>query len=664
MSIKVPFEAKTKGAQRSIDRLHKKIGRTGTISQRSAGISSSAYRGIARAATAAAVAVGTIVGAVKGIGAADRLEGLNNRITAFSASSEEAASRMRDVIAVAKSQHQSLSAVGTLYSRMQVSARGLGVSQKLLAETSEAFAAGARITSASTQEASAAAIQFSQAMASGELRGEEFRSVMEQTPRVAIALADGLGVTTGKLREMAHAGKLTTAVVLPALNSQLAKLREESARIPPTLGELKTQFSNSFDLAASAVSKTTGALTKLKGGLSFVTGGMDKFTDTLRGGGSLGLALADSIISGITAGVDFIKKAFASVSLDSFTKNLAAVFSYGPKMLIGFFSKFKVGDLSGMISSLRAGASDFGRSLFDNTVAAFSGIDFARFGLRFADSVINSLIEVLEMIADSINIMVNKILDAAASIPFMEGRLGPNRYSENNEFEKSNLESTYKGEGNVFAPSEGGSLGVSGNPIDQFLASIQNITDEAAAARASIGNGNGGGGDDDGSGMDGQVDMESAANSASDALSGLADLTGNKVIGAMSDFAATFQSVNKLFDNFSKMLDSLGGGGGSGGFLSSLFSTEAQAGGVVVPGSGIGDKIPAMLEPGEVVIPNRQSDREELLGSGRAPITLHLNGEVTKQTERTVHRMIMAGTIGQLLNQKNIETGGSSVFRS
>ncbi len=662
MTIKVPFEAKTRSADRSIERLHARIARTGSVSQRSAGISSNAYRGIARAATAAAAAIGTIVGTAKGIGAADRMDGLNNRIRAFSKNSEEAVDRMRDVISVARSQHQSLAAVGTMYSRLQVSTLNLEVSQKLLAETSEAFAAGARITSASTQESTAAAIQFSQAMASGELRGEEFRSVMEQTPRVAIALADGLGVTTGKLREMAHAGKLTTAVVLPALNSQLGKLREESAKIPPTLAELKTQFSNSFDLASSAASNTTGSLHTLKKALTFVTEGMDTFTDTMRGGGGLGLALGDSIISGVKTGVAFLVDMISNIDLSALAISLASAFVAGPRMLIGFFANFKVGDLSGMISSFREGAVDFAFSLFDNVNKAFDGIDFARFGLRFVDTIINVLIEVLEAIADMLMEMVNNIIDTISK--FTGSRLGPERLNERHEFTKSNLEGKYKGEGNVFTPREGADIGASGNPIDQLLAYIEDITGKASAKRQSLNTGKGSKGSDDGDGIKGIVDLDGAVDSASDALSGLADLTGNKVIGAMSDFITTFQSVNSMMDSFSSLISSLGGGGeGASGFLSSLFSTKAQAGGVVVPGSGIGDKVPALLEPGEVVVPNRQQDREALSGQG-STITFQLEAGFDEKSESNIRNMIQSGMLQDMLNSANVQNGGEGLFEA
>ena len=60
-------------------------------------------------------------------------------------------------------------------------------------------------------------MQFGQAMASGELRGEELNSVMEQTPGLADAIAKGLGITTAELKAMGKAGELAIPKVIEAL---------------------------------------------------------------------------------------------------------------------------------------------------------------------------------------------------------------------------------------------------------------------------------------------------------------------------------------------------------------------------------------------------------------------------------------------------------------
>ena len=61
---------------------------------------------------------------------------------------------------------------------------------------------------------------MAQALGAGALRGEEFNAVNEAAPRLMKALADGLGVPVGKLKQLAEQGLLTTDVVTRALESQ------------------------------------------------------------------------------------------------------------------------------------------------------------------------------------------------------------------------------------------------------------------------------------------------------------------------------------------------------------------------------------------------------------------------------------------------------------
>lgn len=110
--------------------------------------------------------------------------------------------------------------------------------------------------SGSSSEASQAAItQLIQGLQSGVLRGEEFNSVMEQAPRLAQALANGLGVTTGELRKMAEQGVLTSATVMKALEGQSAKVAEEFNKLPPTVGRALQNLSTQWSLYVGEADK-------------------------------------------------------------------------------------------------------------------------------------------------------------------------------------------------------------------------------------------------------------------------------------------------------------------------------------------------------------------------------------------------------------------------
>ena len=79
------------------------------------------------------------------------------------------------------------------------------------------FNTAAKLAGASTIEASNAFRQLAQALGSGRLAGDEFRSVSEQVPTVLAPIAAELGVSIGKLKELAAEGALTSDVVLRAL---------------------------------------------------------------------------------------------------------------------------------------------------------------------------------------------------------------------------------------------------------------------------------------------------------------------------------------------------------------------------------------------------------------------------------------------------------------
>ena len=79
------------------------------------------------------------------------------------------------------------------------------------------FNTAAKLAGASTIEASNAFRQLAQALGSGRLQGDEFRSISEQIPTLLAPVADELDTTVGELKKFASQGKITSEVVLRAL---------------------------------------------------------------------------------------------------------------------------------------------------------------------------------------------------------------------------------------------------------------------------------------------------------------------------------------------------------------------------------------------------------------------------------------------------------------
>ena len=95
----------------------------------------------------------------------------------------------------------------------------LGVSLEDIRTTFIGFNTAAKLGGSTAIEASNAFRQLAQALGSGRLAGDEFRSVSEQVPLILKPLAAELGVSTGALKELAAQGKLTSDIVIRALKS-------------------------------------------------------------------------------------------------------------------------------------------------------------------------------------------------------------------------------------------------------------------------------------------------------------------------------------------------------------------------------------------------------------------------------------------------------------
>ncbi|MBD2786204.1 tape measure protein [Xenorhabdus sp. DI] len=196
---------------------------------------------------------------------ADKWTNLNSRLKLATQSSMDLANSQRLLMAMSQKTGTSFEANATVFARAAAPMRALKYASQDIVNMTEVLSTGLRISGASASESSSVLIQFSQAMSSGVLRGEEFNAMAENGSRIIQALADGLGVARTKLKGMADNGLLTMDKVIPALLSQLEKLKAEGLSMGATVEKSLTRVQNAFMQWVGGANESTGTTRVLSG---------------------------------------------------------------------------------------------------------------------------------------------------------------------------------------------------------------------------------------------------------------------------------------------------------------------------------------------------------------------------------------------------------------
>lgn len=206
---------------------------------------------------------------------ADAYANLSARVRLVTGDGAGFKAAMEGIFDVAKRTSSGLESTATLFTRIAQAGKEIGVGQKEALALTESINQAVQLSGASATASDAAITQLIQGLQSGVLRGEEFNSVMEQAPRLAQALAAGLNVTTGELRNLAKEGKLTSATVIESLRNQSAVLQKEFAALPATLGRAVTNLSTEWTKFIGTLNSGTGATAAIAGGINVLAGNLD-----------------------------------------------------------------------------------------------------------------------------------------------------------------------------------------------------------------------------------------------------------------------------------------------------------------------------------------------------------------------------------------------------
>ena len=173
-------------------------------------------------------------------------QNLQNKLIAVTGSQSGANTAFENIKRIAEETRSPLSAIGDLYSKLAIGTREAGKEAKDVSDLTKTFAQTLQLSGTSGVQASAAILQFGQAMASGKLAGDEFRAMMEYNPVLMMKFAEAVDIPIGQLKKLASEGALTAKALELGMKSIAPEVQTEFEKMNTTIGQSFTLIANNF----------------------------------------------------------------------------------------------------------------------------------------------------------------------------------------------------------------------------------------------------------------------------------------------------------------------------------------------------------------------------------------------------------------------------------
>lgn len=232
---------------------------------------------------------------------ATKVELLQSRINLYTSTSVESQQIFAQLVQQANRAGTDIDAVANSFQRFAAAGKDAGISNQVILQFTDNLQKMARVSGASSTEASAAIYQLSQAFASGQLQGDEFRSVSEQLPIVLQVLAKQMGVTTGELKQLGSDGEITRDKLL-LLNNATDEISAQFNKLPRSVDQSATALRNNLSVAIAELDQQIGVSKFLAKFLDLLAGGVSGTTELIKAAaGADKLAQATNNLNSVTA---------------------------------------------------------------------------------------------------------------------------------------------------------------------------------------------------------------------------------------------------------------------------------------------------------------------------------------------------------------------------
>lgn len=191
---------------------------------------------------------------------ADAMQSINSQVRQVTSSETEYLAVQRQLLDVANNTRASLESTASLYVSTSRALKDYGYTQQEILQFTEATNNAMTIGGVGAQQQAAALMQLSQALGSGVLQGDEFKSIAEAAPILLDTIAEYMGKSRAEIKKLGSEGQLTADVIFKAISGASEKFGEQAAKMPMTMGQALTVFSNNWQSMISKLLNDSGAM--------------------------------------------------------------------------------------------------------------------------------------------------------------------------------------------------------------------------------------------------------------------------------------------------------------------------------------------------------------------------------------------------------------------
>lgn len=191
---------------------------------------------------------------------ADAMQSINSQVRQVTSSETEYLAVQRQLLDVANSTRASLESTSSLYVSTSRALKDYGYTQQEILQFTEATNNAMTIGGVQAEQQAAALLQLSQALGSGVLQGDEFKSIAEAAPILLDTIAEYMGKSRAEIKKLGSEGELTADVLFKAISGASEKFGEQAAKMPMTMGQALTVFSNNWQSMISRLLNDSGAM--------------------------------------------------------------------------------------------------------------------------------------------------------------------------------------------------------------------------------------------------------------------------------------------------------------------------------------------------------------------------------------------------------------------